>query len=205
MVRLCGVDVSRETMERLETFQELLLKWNKQINLVAKSTVSDVWDRHILDSVQILNYVPDAIETWVDVGSGGGLPGVIAAAVLAEKQPEAKTTLIESDQRKAVFLRTAARELSLNVAVLAQRAELADPINANIFSARALMQLDGLLHLSERHMNSTGKMIVLKGKTANEEIVNARQSWKFDVVGHQSMTDNEAKILEIRNIQRATS
>jgi len=203
MPDLCGIDVSRETIDRLAAFQDLLIKWNKQINLVARSTLDDAWNRHILDSAQIMKYTPDKIENWVDVGSGGGFPGIVAAVILAETQPKARVTLIESDQRKAVFLRTAVRTLSLNSDVLTERAEKADPQDADILSARALMPLDGLFALAEHHLHEKGTMLVLKGRTAQAEIDEAYQNWHFDVVAYDSLTDNEAKILDIRNFYRA--
>lgn len=203
MEDFCGLDVSRETIERLRMFTELLLKWNKRINLIARSTTADAWNRHIQDSAQIMQFVSSGVVQWVDVGSGGGLPGVVVATILAEMQPKARMTLIESDQRKSVFLRTAIRELDLNANVIAQRAEKTESVSADVFSARALMPLGGLIDLFLHHTEPDAQMLVLKGRTAQEEIDFAQKQWNFDVVAHQSITDNEAKILDIRNVRRA--
>lgn len=203
MQDFCGLDVSRETIERLKIFTELLLKWNKRINLIARSTAADAWSRHIQDSAQIMQFASSGIVRWVDVGSGGGLPGVVAATILAETQPKARMTLIESDQRKSVFLRTAIRELDLNANVVSQRAEKTESVSADVFSARALMPLSGLIDLFLHHTKPDAQMLILKGRTAQEEIDLAKKRWNFDVVAHQSITDNEAKILDIRNVRRA--
>ncbi|SEW43144.1 16S rRNA (guanine527-N7)-methyltransferase [Cognatiyoonia koreensis] len=200
---LVGLNVSRETIERLEAYVALLVQWNKRINLISNSTIADIWSRHIEDSAQIMRYCESDPRLWVDAGSGGGLPGIVVATILKEQAPKSKTILIESDQRKSVFLRTVIRQLDLNALVRSDRAEKIDPVGADVFSARALMSLDGLLFLAQRHLNDGGKILVLKGRTAAKEIKEAREHWNFDVVAHPSMTDNEAKILEIRTFERA--
>lgn len=205
MPALAGLDVSRETIDNLEEFGELLLKWNKSINLIAKSTVPDIWDRHICDSAQLINMAPEGVNNWLDVGSGGGLPGIVVATILKEQQPNAVVTMVESDQRKATFLRTAVRVLNLNSKVIAERAENVLPAGTDVLSARALMPLSGLCKLAERHLQPNGKMIVLKGRTSQEEVDEARKSWHFDVVAHTSLTDNEAKVLEIGKLKRVST
>ena len=144
-------DVSRETFERLEVFSEVLTKWNPKINLVSRKSLEDLWTRHILDSVQVFEIAPNT-KTWLDIGSGGGLPGIIVAILAAERSPETKVTLMESDQRKCAFLRNAARECGVQVTVKSQRIEEAEPESAGVMSARALADLDILLGYSERHL-----------------------------------------------------
>lgn len=205
MPDVAGVDVSRETVDALEAFAELLAKWNKSINLVAKSTIPDIWNRHIVDSAQLLNWNLPEQTNWIDIGSGGGLPGIVAAIILKEVQPTATITLVESDQRKSAFLRTASTTFDLNTQIKAVRAESLTPAHANILSARALMPLDGLLDLGERHLTQDGRLLLLKGRTYQQEISDAQKHWKFDVVARASLTDNEAKMLEIRNIERANA
>jgi len=140
---------------------------------------------------------------WIDVGSGGGLPGIVIAVILKEHRPSAILTLVESDQRKSAFLRTAATTLGLNIQIKADRAESLLPAKASILSARALMSLDGLLALGERHLTPDGCLLLLKGRTYAEEIKKAEETWNFDVVARPSLTDNEAKMLQIRNLERA--
>ncbi|MDG1377120.1 MAG: 16S rRNA (guanine(527)-N(7))-methyltransferase RsmG [Yoonia sp.] len=202
MTLLAGVDVSRETMERLERFAALTRKWNPSINLVAKSTIPDLWDRHIVDSVQLYPLAPARPRHWLDIGSGGGFPGIIMAAISAEKSPETRFTFIESDQRKSTFLRTAARELGLRVNVIASRIEETEPQSADVVSARALSALTDLLPLISLHLAPDGTAILPKGKTHQQEIDVAKEVWSFDVASHQSMTDEQARILVVKGISR---
>ena len=139
-----ALDVSRETFARLETYVGLIQKWNPRINLVSRNSLDDLWIRHIEDSLQVARAIPMP-DRWVDLGSGGGLPGLVAAILAAEESPDTRFTLIESDQRKSVFLRTVARECDLNVQVISDRIEKAKPQKADVLSARALADLTTLL------------------------------------------------------------
>tara|TARA_R110002051_G_scaffold38640_5_gene82021 strand:+ start:26996 stop:27607 length:612 start_codon:yes stop_codon:yes gene_type:complete len=202
MVDLAGTNVSRETMARLEDFAALTIKWNPRINLVARSTLTDLWSRHIVDSAQIFQYAPTGAKHWVDIGSGGGFPGIVVAAMGAELCPEMQFTLIESDQRKATFLRTAARELKLNISVLADRIEQVPPQNADILSARALSSLQDLFPLISRHLAPGAHSILPKGRSFAEEISAAEQNWRFELDAHPSMTEPDARILVVKDIAR---
>ena len=202
MVDLAGTNVSRETIARLEVFAALAAKWNPRINLVARSTLADLWTRHIVDSAQIFRYAPVGAKHWVDIGSGGGFPGIVVAAIAADLSPEVKFTLIESDQRKATFLRTAARELKLNIVVLADRVELVAPQNADILSARALSSLHDLFPLISRHLTPGATSILPKGKSYAEEISLAQKNWRFELDAHPSMTEPDARILVVKDIAR---
>ena len=118
---VAGIDVSRETYDNLRAFEELVRKWTVKINLISPTTIGQIWDRHIVDSVQVWAQAPENATSWVDIGSGGGFPGIVLAILAKELRPEMAFTLIESDQRKCAFLRTAARELGLNVKVLSEQ------------------------------------------------------------------------------------
>lgn len=195
-----GLDVSRETKQDLDQFASLTTKWTPKINLIAPNTVPYIWDRHIVDSAQIYRFAPDTYTKWVDIGSGGGFPGIVMSILAKQYHPNAQFVLIESDQRKATFLRTAVRELALNAEVLAQRIEEAMPQEADVVSARALTTLSSLIPLAARHMKSTGHAILHKGRQAGQEIANARKSWSFDLEDHASITDPEARLLVIQRI-----
>ena len=197
------LNVSRETIERLEKFEEVLLKWNPRINLVSKSSLTDLWQRHIVDSVQVFTSVEDAGESWVDIGSGGGFPGIVVAIMAAERSPKTKVTLIESDQRKSAFLRTAARECGVSISVLTERIEQAVPQNADILSARAVADLDALLEFSQRHLAVGGTAVFPKGVNWKKEVDKAAQRWRFDVEPITSLTETEAVILKIKGVARA--
>ena len=132
-------NVSRETLDRLLTFQSLVRKWNPAINLVSRADLSDLWGRHILDSVQIFDLLPPNASIWCDFGSGGGFPGLVVAILAKEKAPALKTVLIESDKRKSVFLRQVVNDLGLNAKVLSERIDEASPQSADVVSARAFL------------------------------------------------------------------
>ena len=195
-------NVSRETEDRLLAFADLLGKWTRKINLISKGSASDIWERHILDSVQIYDLAPNTFSLWVDIGSGGGLPGVVVATLAAQFAPDARIAMIESDQRKAAFLRTALRELGLSGDVLASRIDAVPPMGADVLSARALAPLDQLLAFAENHLKPGGTAIFPKGKTAEQEIADASTNWLFQIEKHASMTDAEARILVIKDIKR---
>ncbi len=207
MIRVTGsglstANVSRETLDRLHIFSDLLRKWNPAINLVSKSTLSTLWERHIADSLQVFDCCQHG-PAWVDLGSGGGFPGVIVAILAQEQAPEMTVTLIESDHRKAAFLRTALRETGVTGRVLAQRIEAAPPQGADTVSARALANLESLLTHAARHLSDDGTALFQKGANWKKEVAGARLNWQFDLETITSVTAAEAVILKIRNIERA--
>jgi 16S rRNA (guanine527-N7)-methyltransferase len=195
--------VSRETSDRLLLLIDLVTRWNQTINLVSPATIKDVSNRHINDSEQLLQHVQHEPSHWVDIGSGGGFPGLVVAAHLAQSAPLCQVTLIEADQRKAVFLREASRQMGLNCKVLSQRIEVAENQNADVLSARALAPLSALFTLATRHLADNAQCIFPKGRSAEQELREARQQgWNFDAIQHKSLTDPDGVILVIRNIAR---
>lgn len=198
-----GLDVSRETRERLERYFELLKKWNPAINLVAKSTIEEAWTRHFIDSAQIFDLAPAGVQHWADLGSGGGFPGLVVATLAAGRASAMKTTLVESDRRKAAFLRTVARELDIVVEVIAERIEDVPPLRADVVSARALAPLSVLLDFAERHLVPGGTALFMKGAAYERELTDALASWRFDVQKIPSRTDRDAVILSIGGLARA--
>jgi 16S rRNA (guanine527-N7)-methyltransferase len=200
--RVGDLDVSRETLDRLRTYAALLERWTPRINLVAPSTVGDLWTRHIVDSAQLFSLAPDTARRWVDLGSGGGLPGVVIAAMAADSRPDLQVHLVESDQRKAVFLRTVAREIGLSFSVHAVRAESLDPLDADVLSARALAPLDRLLDLAKRHLRPGGLCLFPKGATWRDEVRTALARHAFRCEEVESSTAPHAVILKIGDIVR---
>lgn len=190
--------VSRETEEKLHRLAALLAKWNPAINLVSRSTINAVWDRHILDSAQLYPLQP--YRNWVDLGSGGGFPGVVVAIIAAELNPDAQFTLVEVDQRKATFLREAARELAITVQVVTERIEAVAPLNADILSARALAPLDILCGYAARHLAPNGEALFPKGAGWRSEVEEARKNWTFALGVAPSRTDPHAVVLKVKEI-----
>ena len=197
-----ALDVSRETFHRLEIYAELLRKWNPRINLVAKSTLDALWERHIRDSLQVFRAFGGAIPHWADLGSGGGFPGLVVAIAAAETQTIGNVTLVESDQRKATFLRTVLRETGVPGMVVAQRIEATEPLGANVLSARALADLTTLLGFAERHLAQGGTCLFQKGKNWASEVQSARARWQFSYDAIPSVTDSEAVVLKIKGVSR---
>ncbi len=196
-------NVSRETLDRLRAYEALLRKWNPAINLVAKSTLDDVWSRHFLDSAQIFDLAPKDARTWADLGSGAGFPGMVVAILSAERGQALAVTLVESDQRKAAFLMAAARDLGLKLTVAAKRIEALPPLSADVLSARALAPLDQLIGHAERHLSPQGTALFPKGASHAAELKQALERWRFSYEISRSMTDAEAVIYQIKGVSRA--
>lgn len=197
-----GQNVSCETMELLGSYAATLVKWNAKINLVSGSTLPDLWARHIEDSLQIMPLVVQQWRHWVDIGSGGGLPGIVVAIVSKETSPASVVTLIESDQRKAVFLRAVIRDLKLNAEVLSVRAENAPPLNADVVSARAVAPLKDLLPLVLRHLKPTGEGVFPKGRSFDAELAEAKREWSFEYNAHASRIAPDSVVVTVRNLSR---
>ncbi|MBT3142238.1 16S rRNA (guanine(527)-N(7))-methyltransferase RsmG [Falsiruegeria litorea] len=197
-----SLDVSRETFEKLEAFDALLKKWNPKINLVSRKSLADVWVRHISDSLQVYSCL-NASGHWVDLGSGGGFPGVIVAIVASVENPGLNVTLVESDQRKSAFLRTVLRETVSVGMVITDRIENIEPLDADILSARALSDLPRLLEFSQRHLKSTGIALFPKGATWKKEVEEAKQEWNFDFEAVKSVTEPSAVVLKIKGVELA--
>ncbi len=195
------VGVSRETMDDLTQFVMLLQKWNRAINLVSPNSLPAVWERHIIDSAQLFPFIPPSTRSIADVGTGGGFPGLVLAILSRRDAPERRVTLIESDKRKCAFLLTASSQLELNVKVVAERIEHADPCAADMLTSRALAPLSQLLGYAERHLKSDGTALLLKGRTAEAEVEEALASWSLDLKRRESKTTDDAVILEITNLR----
>lgn len=199
---LGGVDVSRETFEALKVYEAMVRRWNSAINLVSKSSLPDLWARHIEDSAQVLKLGPSTAAVWADLGSGGGFPGLVVAILAKELRPALRVVLVEADIRKAVFLRQVVQTLGLSCTVRSERIESLAQLEADVVSARALTALPDLLGYAEKHLRPGGVAIFPKGARFRDELSQAREIWDFDVDIEPSLADPEAAILVIRNIHR---
>lgn len=198
------LNVSRETRDRLNKFADLFLKWAAKINLVAPSTTEALWSRHIADSLQLRNIISGPVN-WIDLGSGGGFPGIITAILLAEHK-DGWVHLVESNHKKCGFLRMALIETAGRGTVCPLRIEEAQKTlkAPDAISARALADLDQLLAFSEPWalQNTQMKMLFHKGRDYQAEIEKARGRWAFDLVIHQSVVEADSVILEITSLER---
>lgn len=198
-----GLNVSRETMASLVAFEAEVRRWTPVVNLISRGSLDHLWDRHIEDSAQIFRACPLTARIWLDLGSGGGFPGLVVAILARELRPELGIILVESDQRKAVFLRQTAQKLGLTVKVMAQRIESLPPQGADVVSARALAPLEDLLELAVPHLKPGGIALFPKGVRHAAEISAARSSWTFDLDSLPSSATPDAALLIIRKAERA--
>jgi 16S rRNA (guanine527-N7)-methyltransferase len=197
-------DVSRETFERLKAFETLFRDWNSRMNLASASSLGHLWDRHILDSVQLAGLAPMR-GTWLDLGSGGGFPGIVLAILMRKNsagEEAGHVHLVESIGKKAAFLRAAILETGGCGTVHAVRAESASQLQLRpeFITARALAPLPVLLKLTLPWLKSGSKGLFHKGRRHREEISAAHGEWRFDLLEHQSRTDADSVILEISNV-----
>lgn len=195
-------DVSRETAQRLDTFIDLLRTWQNTTNLIAPSTIQTIWSRHVADSLQLLQYAQNA-KTWVDLGSGGGFPGMVIACAL---EPPAVVHLVESNAKKAGFLREAARVTGAPAKIHNQRIEEFNKQfqgHADIVTARALAPLAELLGFCAPHIKMGAQALLLKGQDIADELTEAAKYWKIDAELKESLTDPKGRILVVRNLEKA--
>ncbi len=191
--------VSRESLERLLILEKLLLTWQAHINLISSATISDLWNRHIVDSLQILPLIPKTTKAIADLGSGGGFPGLVLAAT-----QEAEVHFYESNTKKTAFLQEALRHMKIKGRVHRQRLEpmQAPPEmpNVQLVTARAFAPLPLLLGLAEPFMRGGAKALFHKGQECHNELNEAAKSWKIAYDTHPSVTDSHSVILEIKEI-----
>jgi len=188
-------------LDKLNAFVALVEKWTAKINLISKSSIPHIWNRHIADSAQLFDLAPSQGH-WVDIGSGGGFPGIVLAILASERQEPFSFTLVESDQRKCAFLRTASRELDLGITVKSERIEEIAPLGADVLSARALADLSVLLGFADRHLSADGLALFPKGALWKMEDQDARKQWSYTCEPVKSRTSADAAILSIKEIAR---
>ncbi|HEX8380345.1 MAG TPA: 16S rRNA (guanine(527)-N(7))-methyltransferase RsmG [Allosphingosinicella sp.] len=192
------LDVPRETIERLEAFVELLKAENARQNLVSKASLDAVWERHILDSVQLARFAPDA-RSWLDLGTGAGFPGLVIPLFHA-----AEMVLVESRRLRTDFLRAAAETLGISgrVEIVCARLETLPARPFDAISARAFAPLPKLLALAERFSTPETIWILPKGRNAKSELEAARSSWQGDFRLEPSLTDAEARIVVASRVRQ---
>ena len=199
------IRVSRETQERLDRFVELLEEWQAKTNLVAPSTLSNLWTRHVADSLQLLPLAPSA-RIWMDLGSGGGFPGVVIACALSESSG-ASVHLVERNSKKAAFLREALRVTSApGIVHLSDIEDTVDRFAGRIdcVTARALAPLHQLIGFAEPLVTKGAKALFLKGQDVEAELTEATKYWNISAHLHASRTGGQGWIVELDRIERRT-
>jgi len=200
-------DVSRETIDKLLTYEALLRQWQKTINLVAESTLDAIWSRHFADSAQLLALAPPVANRWLDLGSGAGFPGLVLAVMLVGRDG-AKVTLVESDTRKAAFLGEVARRTGASVDIRPERIEKAATQSklgpVDVITARALAPLPRLLELAAPAFSDQTVGLFLKGREAETEVDAAKERWTFACELLPSLTDAGGRIVVVRALEAKT-
>ncbi len=189
--------VSRETIESIKRYMNLLIEWNSKVNLVSKNSINDIWKRHILDSAQLINFVDFGTKKWVDLGSGAGFPGLIIASLAKDKYPHLSVSLVESNKRKCVFLGQAAQILKVNVDIYPVRIQDCSFEDVDIVSARALAPIKELIPYINLFGNKNCKGLFLKGKNIFEELKAIKDIDSFKIKVNPSLVGSTGCILEI--------
>ena len=189
-------NVSRETLARLKAYAGLLTDWNARHNLVAKSTLPDLWRRHFWDSAQLARHIPASAQTLADLGSGAGFPGLVLAAM----RPDLSVTLHEATTKKCEFLKAAAARMGLAVTVQNARIEELPPNPYDVVTARALAPLPLLLSYAQRLTGPDSVCLFLKGQNVGSELTEAHKSWRMEVSQIPSLTDPSGVILVVRKL-----
>lgn len=200
---LQGFPVSRETIEKLMVYEQLLKKWQKSINLISDSTIDNIWGRHFLDSAQLVKYIPQSNCRIVDFGSGAGFPILVYATLLQNAKNSGKQEfhLIESDSRKCAFMREVIRSINLNINIHNSRIEQISLGFFDFITARALTSLDGLLTYARPFITKNSTCIFLKGETLAEEMTVFNRKWEAQIEEYPSLSDETGKIVILKNIK----
>ena len=195
-----SLNVSRETLKGFYEYKTLLSKWNEKINLVSKNTLVDIWERHFLDSGQIIEHVEASGKRWVDVGSGAGFPGLVVALLLRDRKIDCNLVLVEKNPKKGFFLNEVIRKLNLNVEVVSDNIYTLEPLNADILTARAFSELNNLIEISFRHRKKEGLCLFLKGENYRFELDKTLNYWFFDYDVVDSLSSSSGKIIRVKKI-----
>jgi 16S rRNA (guanine(527)-N(7))-methyltransferase RsmG len=182
-------------MDRLAVYLDLLLRWQRRINLVGTASLADVWRRHFLDSAQLIPLLPPETPRLLDLGSGAGFPGLVIAIMT-----DIPVTLVDSDARKCAFLHEAARITAATVDIIPSRIESAPVAAAAVITARALSPLPKLLDYAAPRLAPDGVCLFPKGRSASAELTDAAKTWKMRVASIASRSDPDAMILRINEI-----
>jgi 16S rRNA (guanine527-N7)-methyltransferase len=194
-----ALNVPRETLERFDAFVALLREENERQNLVSRSSLDEVWARHIVDSAQLLRHAPEAADTWLDLGTGAGFPGLVVACLFP-----GRVTLVESRKLRVDFLTRAAAALGVSdrTAIVCAKIEKFEAPPFDVISARAFAPLDRLLTLAERFSTAKTRWILPKGRNAKTELEAAESLWQGDFRLEPSLTDPEAGIIVAEGVRR---
>ena len=197
------MQVSRETIISLKKYEKLLIKANRELNLIGNSTVNQIWTRHFLDSYQVIDFIDKNDESLVDLGPGAGFPGLILAIAAKDKKISLKIKLIEKSPKKVKFLKHVTKELGLKVEIVNQNIiELENKITEDVLVARAFKPLEIILPLIHKKAQNWKKIFIFLGKTGQEKLLQASKIWDIKYKQRKSVTSGDSIILEINNLEK---
>jgi len=195
--------VSRETIISLKIYEDTLVQANKSFNLVGKSTINNIWSRHFLDSVQVIDFIDKNDDSLIDLGSGAGFPGLVLAIVSKERKIPIKTKLIEKSPKKIKFLQDLIKRLHLDVEVVNQNIlQDSKKLSADVFVSRAFKPLKIILQLIHNKAESWKKIFIFLGKTGKDELLQASKSWDIEYKQRVSITSDDSTVIEINRIKK---
>ena len=195
--------VSRETISSLKKYEKTLIFANKSLNLVGKSTINEIWTRHFLDSVQVIDFIDKNDKSLIDLGSGAGFPGMVLAIIAKYRKMSLKIKLIEKSSKKSKFLRSVIQNLNLNAEVVNKNI-VEEPIKFidDVFVARAFKPLKIILELMHNKAKNLKKAFIFLGKTGKDELLQASKNWDIKYKQRMSVTNSDSLILEIRELNK---
>ena len=195
--------VSRETITSLKKYEDILINANKTLNLIGKSTINDIWTRHFLDSVQVIDFIDKNDKTLIDIGSGAGFPGIVVALVAKDRNIPIKIKLIEKSPKKTKFLKDLIAKLNLNVEVHNQNVFTEQIVfNDDVLVARAFKPLKIILELIHNKAKKWKKILIFLGKSGKEELLGASKSWDIKYKQRMSITSNDSTVIEINKLKK---
>ena len=195
--------VSRETLVKFEIFEKLLKYNNKKMNLISKSTVDSIWERHFLDSYQVIDFIDKKDNILTDLGTGAGFPGIVTALIAKDRKFKLKIRLIEKSKKKINFLNLVINKLSLNAETINENIfETRNMLTGDIFSARAFKPIEKILELIHKKANNWNKILIFLGKTGKEDLVQASKNWDIEYKERTSITSNDSVILEVNKLKK---
>ena len=195
--------VSRETIISLNKYEEKLIKANKTLNLIGNSTIKNVWNRHFLDSAQVIDFIDKNDKTLMDLGSGAGFPGLVLAITLKERKIPLKIKLIEKSPKKTKFLKSLIDEFKLDAEVINKNIlEKSEKLTEDIFTARAFKPLKTILELIHNNGKNWNKIFIFLGKTGKNELLQASKIWDIEYKQRVSVTSNDSIVIEINRIKK---
>ena len=196
------LQVSRETINSLNIYEEILINYNKKLNLISKSTEKSIKTRHILDSIQVIDFIDKNSKICADLGTGAGFPGIVLAILMKEKGRSTRMELYEKSPKKCQFLSEVVKKLNLNVLVLEKNVLQQKDLKADTIIARAFKPIELIFEIVTNNFNNYDNLILFLGKSGKQALLDASKVWEFEYKKQKSKTSDDSLIITIKNIRK---